>query len=96
MTEAEHTGLLRLIFGAELPNRSDFPELARATEAIGEEIGARLSDPAAGLAVWAALHGLAMLIVENVIDLGQRQGGMQVVPSRAEILLRSLIEALKD
>jgi hypothetical protein len=35
-----------------------------------------------------------MLILENVIDLGQTQAGMDVVPSRAEIILRSLTEAL--
>ena len=54
-----------------------------------------LEDPAAGLTVWAAVHGLAMLILDNVIDLGQRQSGLDVIPSRAEILLRSLTEALK-
>jgi hypothetical protein len=31
-----------------------------------------------------------MLILENVIDLGQRRSGLDVLPSRAEILLRSL------
>ena len=64
------------------------------TAAIGEEIGQAIGDSASGLAVWAAIHGLAMLILENVIDLGQTQAGMDVVPSRAEIILRSLTEAL--
>ena len=31
-----------------------------------------------------------MLVLENVIDLGQRRSGLDVLPSRAEILLRSL------
>jgi hypothetical protein len=31
-----------------------------------------------------------------VIDLGQRQAGMETIPSRAEILLRSLVETLKE
>jgi hypothetical protein len=31
-----------------------------------------------------------MLILENVIDLGQRRSGLGVLPSRAEIVLRSL------
>jgi hypothetical protein len=31
-----------------------------------------------------------MLILENVVDLGQRRSGLDVLPSRAEILLRSL------
>jgi AcrR family transcriptional regulator len=90
-----HTGLLRLMFGSELPNRGDFPGLSEATQAIGEEVGRALEDPAAGLTVWAAVHGLAMLILDNVIDLGQRQSGLDVIPSRAEILLRSLTEALR-
>lgn len=89
-----HAGLLRLMFGSELPNRTGFPGLTEATAAIGEEIGRAIGDAPAGLAVWAAIHGLAMLILENVIDLGQTQAGMDVVPSRAEIILRSLTEAL--
>ncbi len=91
-----HAGLLRLMFGSELPNRADFPGLAEATAGIGEEIGRLLGDAAAGLTVWAAIHGMAILILENVIDLGQKQAGMDVIPSRAEILLRSLTEALKE
>ena len=89
-------GLLRLMFGPELPNRSEFPGLAEATGAIGEDIGRALGDPAAGLAAWAAMHGLAVLILENIIDLGQKQSGLEVVPSRAGILLRSLVESLGD
>jgi len=42
------------------------------------------------------MHGLAVLILENVIDLGQKQAGLEVVPSRAGILLRSLVESLGD
>ncbi len=91
-----HGGLLRLMFGSELPNRTGFPGLTEATAAIGEEIGQAIGDSVAGFAVWAAIHGLAMLILENVIDLGQTQAGMDVVPSRAEIILRSLTEALSS
>jgi AcrR family transcriptional regulator len=92
---SRHEGLLRLMFGSELPNRSDFPGLAEATTAIGEDIGMALGDVAAGLAVWAAMHGLAILILENVIDLGQKEAGLTVAPSRAEILLRSLVEIVR-
>ena len=91
-----HAGLMRLIFGSELRNRSGFPGLAEATAAIGEAVGRALGDPAAGLGAWAAMHGLAMLILENIIDLGQKQAGLEVVPSRAGILLRSLAETLRD
>jgi AcrR family transcriptional regulator len=93
---SRHAGLLRLMFGPELPNRNDYPGLAEATAGVGEDIGIALGDAAAGLAVWAAMHGLAILILENVIDLGQKEGGLTVAPSRAEILLRSLVELLRD
>lgn len=92
---SRHAGLLRLMFGSEIPNRGDFPGLAEATALIGDDIGHALGDPAAGLAAWAAMHGLAMLILDNVIDLGQKQAGLAVAPSRAEILLRSFVEALQ-
>ncbi len=87
---ARRPALVRLMFGPQLPNRDAFPELAAAADAVGAEIGTALNDPALGLAVWAAVHGLAMLILENVVDLGQRRSGLHVLPSRAEILLRSL------
>jgi AcrR family transcriptional regulator len=93
---SRHSGLLRLIFGSELSNRGDYPGLSEATAGIGEDIGAALGDPAAGLAVWAAMHGLAILILENVIDLGQKEAGLAVAPSRAEILLRSLVEIVRE
>jgi AcrR family transcriptional regulator len=93
---SRHSGLLRLMFGSELPNRSDFPGLAEATALIGEDIGQAFDDPAGGLAAWAAMHGLAMLVLDNVIDLGQKQAGLAVAPSRAEILLRSLVEMLRE
>ena len=88
--------LTRLMFGSQLPNRDKFPALAQAADAIGEEIGKSLSDPNLGLAVWSAVHGLAMLVMENVIDLGQRRSGLHVLPSRAEILLRSLFSVKHD
>lgn len=87
---ARRPALARLMFGPQLPNRDAFPRLGEAADAIGVEIGVALNDSALGLAVWAAVHGLAMLILENVIDLGQRRSGLDVLPSRAEILLRSL------
>ena len=75
-----------------------FPLNVTTTACAGSEteIGAVLSDPNLGLAVWAAVHGLAMLVLENVIDLGQRRAGLHVLPSRAEILLRSLFSTKRD
>lgn len=87
---ARRPALARLMFGPQLPNRDKFPRLADAADAVAAEIGVAVRDPALGLAVWAAVHGLAMLILENVVDLGQRRSGLDVLPSRAEILLRSL------
>lgn len=93
---ARRPALTRLMFGPQLPNRDTFPALGIAADAIGEEIGNALHDSALGLAVWAAVHGLAMLILENVIDLGQRRSGLDVLPSRAEILLRSLFSVKRE
>lgn len=86
--------LARLMFGSQMPNRSDFPPLGEAAEAVGAEIGKALGDSVLGLAVWGAVHGLTMLVLEDVIDLGQRRAGLDVLPSRAEILLRSLFARL--
>ena len=77
-------------------NRDHFPALAMKADAIGEEIGKALHDGALGLAVWAAMHGLAMLVLENVIDLGQRRSGLHVLPARSEIILRSLFSTNRD
>jgi AcrR family transcriptional regulator len=93
---AKRPAVARLMFGSQLPNRDKFPALASAADAIGTEIGAALSDPNLGMAVWSAVHGLAMLVLENVIDLGQRRSGLHVLPSRAEILLRSLFSTERD
>ena len=93
---ARRPALARLMFGPQLPNREAFPSLAEAADGIGDEIGKALNDSALGLAVWAAVHGLAMLVLENVIDLGQRRSGLDVLPSRTEILLRSLFSMQKS
>ncbi len=79
------------MFGPQMPNRSAFPELGEAADAVGAEIGKALDDSVLGLAVWGCVHGMAMLVLEDVIDLGQRRAGLDVLPTRAEILLRSLL-----
>jgi hypothetical protein len=93
---ARRPALTRLMFGPQLPNRDAFPTLGEAADAIGTEIGNALHESALGLAVWASVHGLAMLILEDVIDLGQRRSGLDVLPSRAEILLRSLFSVTRE
>jgi len=93
---ARRPALASLMFGPQLPNRDSFPELGIVADAVGNEIGTALHDSALGLAVWAAVHGLAMLILRNVVDLGQRKSGLDVLPSRAEIILRSLFSTKRD
>lgn len=93
---AQRPALARLMFGGQLPNRDQFPALGLKADSIGSEIGAALHDSALGLAVWASVHGLAMLVLENVIDLGQRRSGLHVLPARAEIILRSLFSTTRD
>ena len=93
---AKRPAVARLMFGSQLPNRDKFPALGQAADAIGNEIGLALHDSNLGLAVWSAVHGLATLVLENVIDLGQRRSGLHVLPSRAEILLRSLFSTKRD
>lgn len=88
---ARRPALARLMFGAQLPNRDAYPDLAAAADSVAAQMGTSLDDPALGLAVWAAVHGLAMLALENVIDLGQKRSGLDVLPSRAKIILRSLV-----
>ncbi len=93
---AQRPALARLMFGGQLPNRDQFPPLGIKADSIGQQIGDALHDSALGLAVWAAVHGLAMLVLENVIDLGQRRSGLHVLPTRAEIILRSLFSTARD
>jgi AcrR family transcriptional regulator len=93
---AQRPALARLMFGSQLPNRDQFPALGLKADSIGSEIGDALHDSALGLAVWASVHGLAMLVLENVIDLGQRRSGLHVLPARAEIILRSLFSTTRD
>ena len=88
---AQRPALARLMFGPQMPNRGDFPILRSAADAVGEEITHALGDSALGLAAWGAVHGLAMLVLEDIIDLGQHRAGAGVLPSRTEILLRSLL-----
>lgn len=87
---AGHAGLLRLMLGSEIADRTAISGLVEATESIPREIGRALGDQVLGLAVWGAVHGLTILTLENVLDLGQEQSGLAVLPSRVEILLRSL------
>jgi len=92
---AKHPALTRLMFGSQIVGRNRYPALEAAANAIGEEIGIFLNDSSLGLAVWATLHGLAMLVLENVVELGQGRLGLDVLSSRAEVLLRGLLDGAR-
>ena len=94
---ARRPALARLMFGPQLPNREELSRTGRGgrRHRRGNRRGA-CTIPLSALSVWAAVHGLAMLILENVIDLGQRRAGLHVLPSRAEILLRSLFTVPRE
>jgi AcrR family transcriptional regulator len=85
--------LMRLMFGPQLPDRTRFPEIAAAVGMLVQEIESALGSEALGLAAWSAVHGLTMLALDDLIDLGQSTAGRGVLASRAEIILRCLLNA---
>ena len=91
---SKRPALAKLMFGWRMAEHDAVPEFVAAAESIGTEIGTMLGDPTLGLAVWSTVHGLAVLILEDQIDLGQRRAGSAVLPTRAEILLRSLFHTV--
>jgi AcrR family transcriptional regulator len=88
----EQPGRFRLMFGRDIKNRHQYDELENVTEEIADTIGGVLPNPAMGLGLWSAMHGLAWLLIEEVADMG---GGKGAVTSRAEIVLRSLVTGLE-
>lgn len=88
---AEHPALARLMFESQILARTKYPALRTAASAIGEEIGIVLGDSSFGLSVWAALHGIAMLMLENVIDLGHAPADIDTQIAHAETMLQHLI-----
>lgn len=88
---AERKPLFRLMFGRDIRERSKYADLSGASDTVARLTGHILSDPGLGLGVWAAMHGLAWLVVEGVTDLGEGND-VGLVQSRAEMLLRGLLE----
>lgn len=82
----------RLMFGRDILNRHKYEELDNVTEELSNAIGRMLPNPALGLGLWSAMHGLAWLLIEEVVDMG---GGKGAITSRAEIVLRSLVHELE-
>jgi AcrR family transcriptional regulator len=88
----EQPARFRLMFGRDIVDRHKYETLDNVTEELADVIGRMLPNPALGLGLWSAMHGLAWLLIENVVDMG---GGRGAVTSRAEIVLRSLVRGLE-
>jgi AcrR family transcriptional regulator len=58
----------------------------------GPQVPNRVAFPALG----RAADAIGEEVLEDVVDLGQRRSGLAVLPSRAEILLRSLFSVRRD
>lgn len=50
--------------------------------------------PELGACLWSSVHGLVDMMIKGIIDVGQREQGTSVLPSRGETLLRGLTESL--
>lgn len=87
----DHPAHFRLMFGREIAGRKRHEELLAAAEDISAALGDLLDNHALGLGMWATMHGLAWLLIEDVVDLGETRNG--AIPSRAEVVLRSLLAA---
>lgn len=86
--------IFRLMFGRDIAHRRAFPDLVAAMESLSDRIGEVLARPALGIGLWAAMHGLACLLVEEATDLGAPDPS--ILPGRAEIILRSLLSHLAE
>jgi AcrR family transcriptional regulator len=85
--------IFELVF--ETPDQSwAHPTRAAAVAEIGNTFGALAGRPDLGPNLWAAVHGLVDLLLKGLIDVGQREYGTGVLPSRGETLLRGLIAGL--
>ena len=70
------------------------PERSAAGAAIAHLFGELAGRPGMGTVLWGAVHGLVDLLLKGVIDVGQREHGASVIPSRGDTLVRGLIEGL--
>lgn len=70
-------------------------ERSGAALALSHLFGEIVGKPGMGASLWAGVHGVVDLLLKGMIDVGQRDHGMSVVPSRGEMLLRGLIEGLQ-
>ncbi len=71
-------------------------ERSEAALSLSHLFGEIAGRPGMGPALWGGVHGLVDLLLKGLIDVGQRDHGMAVVPSRGEMLLRGLVESIKN
>jgi len=71
-------------------------ERSEAGLSLAHVFGEIAGRPGMGASLWGGVHGLVDLLLKGMIDVGQRDHGMSVVPSRGEMLLRGLVESLKS
>jgi len=70
------------------------PERSAAGMKLADYFGELSGRPELGACLWASIHGVVDMMVKGIIDLGQREHGASVLPSRGETLLRGLTESL--
>lgn len=68
------------------------PERSAAGMALAATFGELAGRGDLGACLWGAVHGLVDLLLKGAIDVGQREQGASVIPSRGETLLRGVIE----
>lgn len=85
-----HPALSRLMFESQILNRQSYPALRSAARDIGVEIGIILNNTTLGLSVWGALHGMAMLMLEDIIEFEHSPSNIEDYATRAEHMLNTL------
>ena len=66
-----------------------------ASMALANLFGDLAGQPGFGASLWGAVHGVVDLLIKGVIDVGQRELGTSVIPSRGGTLLRGLVDSLR-
>jgi AcrR family transcriptional regulator len=75
----QNRGLFRLMFGPVLAQRSKYPALQAATDAVGDLLQRNVADfdqrpldhNAAAMAAWALVHGVSYLFVDGFVSATQ-------------------------
>lgn len=101
---SEHPALYRLMFGNEIRDRSAYPELVSADDAIADTARQVTADclalssrrsvatETASAAGWALVHGLASLLTEDQVRLPSgRTPGREFQEEIAQLFLEALI-----